>query len=161
MQSHASHSQREPLGEGAGAELVDRLGIEPLSVARWSKDSSSVLFVELRPRLYLVASRGPGHPESRSFYQAHAPTTCTHEGSVIFWDLGGLLSTDTGVVKICLGVGKTHRKNIAQLHMYYASPLIGMAVTVGNVALGGLIEFHRQPEPFVDALARACAPGSA
>jgi hypothetical protein len=41
--------------------------------------------------------------------------------------------------------------------MYYASPFVGMAVTVGNVALGGLIEFYRQPEPFVEALRRACS----
>jgi hypothetical protein len=161
MYTHHGENLREPLGEGAGAQLVDRLGLVPVSIARWSKDSSSVMFVELRPLLWLVASRGPGHPESRGFYETYAPTTCAHEGSVIFWDLGGLLSTDIGVVGICLGVGKTYRKNIAQLHMYYASPLIGMAVTVGNVALGGLIDFYRQPEPFVEALARACAPGSA
>ena len=161
MHVDARPKQRESLGQGAGAALVDRLGLTPLSIARWEKDSSSVMFVELRPLLYLVASRGPGHPESRSFYETHAPTTCSQPDSVIFWDLGGLLSTDIGVVSICLGVGKNYRKNIAQLHMYYASPLIGMAVTVGNVALGGLIEFYRQPEPFVDALTRACSPGSA
>src|SRR5688500_9161201 len=104
----AGYKQREPLGQGAGAECVDQLGLEPLSVARWSKGRSTVMFVELRPLLFLVASRGPGHPESRSFYETHAPTTCSREGSVIFWDLGGLLSTDIGVVSICLGVGKTY-----------------------------------------------------
>jgi hypothetical protein len=161
MHVNADHKPRQSLGPGAGAELVDRLGLEPLSVARWSMDSSSVMFVQLAPLLWLVASRGPGHPESRSFYDAHARTTCAHEGSVIFWDLGGLLSTDIGVVSICLGVGKANRKNIAQLHMYYASPFVGMAVTVGNVALGGLIEFYRQPEPFVEALTRACSERSA
>lgn len=157
MRTNLDRKQRDELGEGAGAELITRLGLVPVSVARWSKDSSSVMFVELAPRLHLVASRGPGHPDSRSFYLAHGPSACAREGSVIFWDLGGLLSTDLGVVSTVLGVGKAHRKNIAQLHMYYASPLVGMAVTVGNVALGGLIEFHRQPEPFVEALARACA----
>jgi hypothetical protein len=149
--------QHEPLGQGAGVEVVTRLGLEPLSIARWSKDSSTVMFIELAPLLYLVASRGRGHPDSRGFYAAHAPSTCSREGSVIFWDLGGLLSTDLGVVSTCLGVGKANRKNIAQLHMYYASPLVGMAVTVGNVALGGLIEFYRQPEPFVQALTQACS----
>src|SRR5690349_510730 len=118
MHVDARPKPREPLGPGAAVELVDRLELEPLSVARWEKDSSSVMFVQLRPRLYVVASRGPGHPESRSFYEAHAPTTCSQPDSVIFWDLGGLLSTDIGVVSICLGVGKTYRKNIAQLHMY-------------------------------------------
>jgi hypothetical protein len=157
MLPNAHHKQREPLGEGAGAEFITRLGLVPVSVARWSKDASSVMFVELAPRLHLVASRGPGHPESRSFYLAHAPGACGREGSVIFWDLGGLTSTDLGVVSTVLGVGKANRKNIAQLHMYYASPLVGMAVTVGNVALGGLIEFYRQPDPFVEALGRACA----
>jgi hypothetical protein len=160
MRTNVDRKQRESLGEGAGVELITRLGLEPVSVARWSKDSSSVMFVELAPLLHLVVSRGRGHPDSRSFYLAHAPSTCSREGSVIFWDLGGLQSTDLGVVSTCLGVGKANRKNIAQLHMYYASPLVGMAVTVGNVALGGLIEFHRQPEPFVDALARACADSS-
>lgn len=156
MHVNAGPNQRASLGPGAGAEFVDRLGIEPLSVAQWSMDNSSVMFVRLAPLLWLVASRGPGHPGSRSFYEMHAPTTCAREGSVIFWDLGGLLSTDLGVVSICLGVGKANRQNIERVHMYYASPLIGMAVTVGNVALGGLIEFYRQPEPFVEALARAC-----
>jgi hypothetical protein len=157
MRTNSDHKQRDSLGEGAGVELITRLGIEPLSVARWAKDSSSVMFVELAPRLHLVASRGPGHPDSRSFYLAHAPGACAREGSVIFWDLGGLLSTDLSVVSACLGVGKANRKNIAQLHMYYASPLVGMAVTVGNVALGGLIQFYRQPDPFVEALRAACS----
>src|SRR5690349_2779076 len=105
MRINADHKSREPLGPGAGAELVDRLGLEPLSVARWSMDSSSVMFVQLAPLLWLVASRGPGHPESRSFYEAHASGTCSREGSVIFWDLGGLLSTDIGVVSSSLVVG--------------------------------------------------------
>jgi hypothetical protein len=157
MRINGDSKQRESLGEGIGAELITRLGLEPVSVARWSKDSSSVIFVEIAPLLHLVASRGPGHADSRSFYAAHAPSACSREGSVIFWDLGGLLSTDLGVVSTCLGVGKTYRKNIKQLHMYYASPLVGMAVTVGNVALGGLIEFHRQPEPFAAALTQACS----
>jgi hypothetical protein len=157
MRINVDRKQRESLGEGAGVEVITRLGVEPLSVVHWSQDRSSVIFVELTPLLHLVASRGPGHAESRGFYAAHAPSTCSREGSVIFWDLGGLLSTNLGVVSTCLGVGKANRKNIAQLHMYYASPLVGMAVTVGNVALGGLIEFYRTPEPFVDALTRACA----
>lgn len=161
MRTHVDRNQRAPLaeslGEGVGADLITRLGLEPVSVARWSKDSSSVIFVELAPLLHLVASRGPGHPDSRSFYAAHAPSACSRPGSVIFWDLGGLLSTDLGVVSTCLGVGKANRKNIAALHMYYASPLVGMAVTVGNVALGGLIDFYRQPDPFIEALTRACS----
>jgi hypothetical protein len=157
MRTTVDRNQRQSLGEGAGAELITRLGLVPVSVARWSQDSSSVMFVELAPLLHFVASRGPGHPDSRSFYLAHAPSTCAREGSVIFWDLGGLLSTNLGVVSAVLGVGKANRKNIAQLHMYYASPLVGMAVTVGNVALGGLIEFYRQPDPFVEALTLACA----
>lgn len=139
------------------AIVLERFGFEPISVARWSEGSSSVDIVRLTPQLAVIASRGPGHPNSRSFYAEHAPTTCGREGSVIFWDLGGLTSTDLGVVSTCVGVGKAQRHNIARVHMYYDSPMVGMAITVANVALRGLIEFYRGPEPFVAAFTEASA----
>jgi len=135
--------------------MLDELGVKPLSREHWTMDRSSVTFVQITPTLSLVASCGPGHPQSRSFYAAHAPTSCAGPDSVIFWDLSGLLSTDLSVVSTVLGVGKTHRHRIAQVHMFYRSPLIGMAVTVGNVALGGLIQLHREADPFHDALREA------
>ena len=55
------------------------------------------------------------------------------------------------MVRTCLGIGKAKRANLRAVHMFYDSPLVGMAVTVGNVALGGLLQLYREPEPFVTA----------
>jgi hypothetical protein len=76
---------------------------------------------------------------------------------VIFWDLGALTSTDLGVVRTCVGIGKDNRHNLAKVHMFYASPFVGMAVTVANVALGGLLQLHPGPESFMDAFVSATA----
>jgi len=124
-----------------------------MSLARWAKDSSCVVIARVTRQVAVISSRGPGHPESRDFYAEHGPATCGEANSVIFWDLGGLQSTDLGVVGICVGVGKANLRNIAAVHMFYDSPMIGMAVTVANVALRGLIHFHREPQPFFDAFA--------
>lgn len=145
----------EPVEQAASVGVIEALGIEPLSLSHWAMDRSSVTVVRITATLSLLASCGPGHPESRSFYAAHAPTICAEPGSVIFWDLSALLSTNLSVVTTMVGVGKANRHEIAQLHMFYRSPLVGMAVTVSNVALGGLIQLYREAEPFHAALREA------
>jgi len=141
--------QAESLG------LIDQLGVRPHAVERWARDRSTVTFLHLTDRLHLVASCGPGHPGSIEFYAAHAPTVCAQPNSVIFWDLSKLLSTDLGVVRTCLAVAKDNYANLGQVHMFYRSPMIGMAVTVANLALNGLIQLYREPEPFHAALRSA------
>jgi len=132
-------------------DMVERLGAPVLWSERWSEDTSSVEISQITPVLAVMASRGPGHPNSKPFYAEHAPRICARPGSQIFWDLGSLTSTDLGVVRTCLGIGKANRANLGAVHMFYDSPLVGMAVTVGNVALGGLLQLYREPEPFVAA----------
>lgn len=157
----AASFKRQPtqvIEQAESIGLLEQLGVKPLSVARWSMDKSAVTIMQITERLSMVASCGPGHPESRTFYAAHAPSTCASPDSVIFFDLSKLLSTDLGVVSTCLSVGKANRPNIARVHMFYRSPLVGMAVTVGNVALGGLIQLHRDAETFHDALTAATRP---
>ncbi|MCA9682656.1 MAG: hypothetical protein KC457_10705 [Myxococcales bacterium] len=157
MQTQVDNSEGRRRQKKSGVEVIDRSDVEPMSLVRWAKDSSCVVIARITPQVSVVSSRGPGHPGSRDFYTEHGPTTCCEADSVIFWDLGGLLSTDLGVVGICVGVGKNNRHNIAAVHMYYDSPMVGMAVTVANVALRGLIHFHREPQPFFEAFDRAVA----
>jgi hypothetical protein len=151
--SSAAMSRADPpieLAESLG--LIDRIGVMPIATHRWTLDRSAVTFVHVTDRLHLVASCGPGHSGSVEFYAAHAPTTCAVPGSVIFWDLSKLMTTDLSVVRTCLGIAKANHKNLAQVHMFYRSPMIGMAVTVANLALNGLIQLYGEAEPFHLAL---------
>jgi hypothetical protein len=146
---------QESVEQAASVAMLERAGVKPRSSASWSMDRTAITFVHVSERLSLIASCGPGHPESRTFYAAHAPSTCAAPDSVIFWDLSQLLTTDLGVVSTCLSVGKANRHNIAAVHMHYRSPMVGMAVTVGNVALGGLIRLYKDAESFHEALLSA------
>ena len=132
-------------------DMVTRLGARPLSVERWAQDDSTVEIIRVTEQLAVMASRGPGHPAAVPFYAEFAPLTVVNAGSIVFWDLGSLTSTELSVVRTCLGIGKANLHNIAAVHMFYDSPLIGMAITVANVALDGLLSLYRDPEPFVEA----------
>jgi hypothetical protein len=145
----------EALGVPPSVKLVDSLGVETFARKHWAQDRSSVDIVRITELLSLVVSQGPGHPGSVPFYREHAPETCGQAGSVIYFDVSRLQSTDLGVVSTLMSVGKAHRHNLAEVHMLYTSPLIGMAVTVGNIALAGLVRLYREVEPFQIALEAA------
>ena len=150
-----SHTWPKDLGVPPSVQLIDSLGIETFARMHWSEDSSSVDFVRITEHLSLAVSQGPGHPGSVPFYRERAPETCSLPGSVIFFDVSRLQSTDLGVVSTLMSVGKANRHNLAEVHMLYTSPLIGMAVTVGNIALAGLVRLYREVEPFHVALEAA------
>lgn len=146
----------EGLGVPPSVELIESLGLDLVSLEWWAADKSTVVFVRITDRLSLAVSQGPGHRDSLPFYSDQAPKTCANPGSVIFFDVGRLSSTDLRVVSTLLSVGKANRHNLAEVHMLYTSPLVGMAVTVGNIALSGLIRLYHEAEPFHAALRSAC-----
>ena len=147
---------------GVGPEfshgMVERLGLTPLSHERWAEDDSSVDIIRVTETLSVLATCGPGHIGARPFYERYAPQTCQHPESVIFRDLGSLTSTELTIVRTCIGIGKDNRHNLAAVHMFYDSPMVGMAVTVANVALGGIFSLYREAEPFVEAFNAAARP---
>lgn len=140
--------------------IVDCLGRGPLDVARWSKGPSSVDVLRLTERTSMIITRGPGSADAVDFHAEQGARVCGIEDAVLFWDAGALTSSNLDVMRTCMGVGKANLHNLAAVYVLYDSPIVGMAITVVNLSLGGRLRFYRQREPFVDAFSRHCAGSS-
>ena len=92
----------------------------------------------------------------RTLTQLFAETTQLHT----FWDLEQLVNYHSDVRVFSTRVLLAHRAKLASVHTLSTSRIVGMGVSVANLALGGIIQMHKTRDSFDQALSRVASPQS-
>jgi hypothetical protein len=130
-----------------------------LPVASWRGDRGEVTISRLESRLvYLRLAGIADQPASKVIEQALDQVFSQTRSVVLFWDLEKLVNYHSDVRVCSTNVMLAHRARLKAVHAYSTSKIVAMGMAVVSLALGGLIQMHKNRLAFETAL-RAASHG--
>jgi hypothetical protein len=130
-----------------------------LLVASWRGDRGEVTISRLESRLVYLRLVGIAEqPAAKVIEQALEQVFSQTRSAVVFWDLEKLVNYHSDVRVCSTSVLLAHRARLKAMHAYSASKIVAMGMAVASLALGGLIQMHKNRPAFETAL-RAASHG--
>jgi cobalamin biosynthesis Mg chelatase CobN len=129
----------------------------PLRVWSWRDGSHGVLLARLDETTGLIWATGEAGETSVDVFEEGLRTLLSRPNMVLFWDLEKLDRYAPKTRRMIVELLAAERKKLERIHLLSDKAMIAMAASAVNLVLGGILQVHREREPWNTALRKHLA----
>jgi hypothetical protein len=124
----------------------------PTRVWTWSEGVNRVVIARLDDATGLVFATGEAAEGSTEVFEAGLRNLLARPATVLFWDLETLDRYAPKTRRMIVELLAAERKKLERIHLLSDKAMIAMAASAVNLALGGILQVHRERETWNEAM---------
>jgi hypothetical protein len=130
----------------------------PLNVWSWFEGANLVVIAQLDANTGLVWAVGEASEGSTDVFEEGLRSLLSRPNAELFWDLELLDRYAPKTRRMIVELLAAERKKLDRIHLLSDKAMIAMAASAVNLVLGGILQVHRDRQPWQDAARKRLGP---